>query len=292
MSQLMENPEWIDSSEYPFKPKYFHCDAGDIHYVEEGIGDPVVMVHGNPDWSFSYRKLIKAISATHRCIALDHIGFGLSDKPTGWSYLPKDHAANFAALMESLALENITLVVNDWGGPIALSYAIAHPESIKRIVLLNTWLWPVNDDWYFRGFSGFMGGPIGRFLIKRHNFFAKVVLKKAYSDKRRLTKEVHQHYLKPLENSADRKGNWVFPKEIIGSTEWLTELWSKVSSIKDKPFLILWGLRDIAFREKELAIWKKPLTHYQLHTFEDAGHYPHEEKSDEVARLITEFLKD
>ena len=164
MSKSDLNPTWVDSAQYPFSPKYFRVEAGEMHYIDEGSGDPIVFVHGNPDWSFSYRKQIKALLGTHRCIAADHIGSGLSDKPAEWSYLPSEHAKNFSDLMDYLDLQNITLVVNDWGGPIALSYAIAQPERVKKIVLINTWLWSVEKDWYDRGFSGFAGGPIGRFL--------------------------------------------------------------------------------------------------------------------------------
>ena len=284
------NPEWVDESEYPFSPRYFRTEAGHLHYVDEGSGNPVVMVHGNPDWSFSYRKIILQLSDTHRCIAVDHIGFGLSDKPINWSYLPVDHAKNFSDLMDSLDLENITLMVNDWGGPIGLAYAIANPHRVKKIILLNSWLWSTNDDWYYRAFSGFMGGFVGRYLIKNHNFFAKVVLKKAYADKSKLTKEVHQQYLKPLEKKEERKSNWVFPKQIIDSGEWLDTQWRSIDNIKNKPFLLLWGLKDIAFRKKELNTWKSTLTNYELHTFPNAGHYPHEEESQEVISLMKNFI--
>jgi len=263
---------------------------GDMHYIDEGQGKPVVMVHGNPDWSFSYRHLVKKLSSNYRCVAADHIGFGLSDKPINWSYLPKDHAENFGKLIDNLQLDDITLIVNDWGGPIGLSYAIAHPERVKNIVILNTWLWSTNDDWYYQVFSRFTGGPIGRFLIKNFNFFARTIVKSAYADKLRLTDDIHRHYLKPLENPRERKGNWVFPRQIIASGEWLGEQWSKIDTIQDKPALILWGMKDIAFREKELKRWTGTLTNCELHRFDDAGHYPHEEKSGHVCRILEDFL--
>ncbi|NWJ45305.1 MAG: alpha/beta fold hydrolase [Chloroflexi bacterium] len=288
---MKTNPTWLDTDEYPFSPHYYKCEVGDIHYVDEGKGDPIVMVHGNPIWSFSYRHLIKQLSKSHRCIAMDHIGFGLSDKPADWSYLPIDHAKNFEQLMEHLQLKDITLVVNDWGGPIGLSYAIAHPERVKRIVLFNTWLWQTNDDWYYQLFSGFMGGFIGRFLIKQFNFFARTFIWVVYGNKAKLTREIHRHYVEPLKIPAERKGTWVFPKEIIGSGKWLGELWSQIDKIADKPTLILWGLRDIAFRKKELARWKGALHNYTVHTFENSGHYPQEEVYEEVGRLLTIFLE-
>ncbi|MEZ4518701.1 MAG: alpha/beta fold hydrolase [Chloroflexota bacterium] len=155
-------------------------------------------------------------------------------------------------LLETLDLDNITLVVNDWGGPTGLSYAINHPDRIKNIVITNTWLWSVSNDWYYQAFSRFMGGLIGRWLIRRFNFFVKVVMPMAYGDKARLTPEIHRHYLMALSVPAERKGCWVFPGQIIGSSGWLDDLWSWRSALEGKVKLIAWGMKDIAFREKSL----------------------------------------
>jgi len=125
--------KWLDRAEYPFENNYFELSIGKIHYIDEGKGEPIVMVHGNPGWSFEFRNIVKELSKTHRCIAPDHIGFGLSNKPYDWDFLPKSHAQNFELFMDSLNLDKITLVVIDWGGPIGLSYALKHPEKIKKI---------------------------------------------------------------------------------------------------------------------------------------------------------------
>ena len=167
--------EWIDKSEYPFRSNHMNVPAGRMHYIDEGEGKPIVMVHGNPTWSFLYRYLIKELSKNHRCIALDHIGFGLSDKPADWSYLPEEHAKNLNLLIDELDLKELTLVVQDWGGPIGLSYAINNPENVKSIIIMNTWMWSVTGDPHYERFSGFMGSGIGRFLIKRFNFFVRRV---------------------------------------------------------------------------------------------------------------------
>ncbi|MGB8295516.1 MAG: alpha/beta fold hydrolase [Polyangia bacterium] len=212
---------WLDRSEYPFASRFFETPVGRMHYVDEGAGPPVVFVHGNPSWSFEYRKVIKRLAGSRRCIAPDHIGFGLSDKPSDWSYLPSEHAVHFADFMESLNLRRVTLVVGDWGGPIGLSYALAHPDRIAGVVVTNTWMWPVQWDWYYQAFSKFVGGPLGRRLIRKRNFFARTILRATFGDKTRLTPEIHRHYLMPLEIPQERKGCWVFPREIIGSTAWL-----------------------------------------------------------------------
>lgn len=281
---------WLDKTLYPFADHYFKTPAGRIHYVDEGMGDPIVMVHGNPSWSFGYRHLITAFSATHRCIAMDHLGFGLSDKPLDWTYLPQDHAANLEALLESLNLEKITLVVSDWGGPIGLSYALKYPDKVRRLVITNTWMWSVRDNWYYQAFSKFVGGPIGRHLIRTRNFFARDIVKAAFAVKRRLTPQIHQHYLSPLDRPAERKGSWVFPKQIIASSEWLASLWEQRAQLAAKSVLIAWGMKDIAFKSKELNRWIGLFPKATVVRFEDCGHYVAEEKPVELIAQIQELL--
>ncbi len=129
---------WLDRNEYPFAPNWLDLEAGRLHYVDEGKGDPIVMIHGQPTWSFMYRKLVQDLCGDYRCVAPDLIGFGLSDKPSDWSYRVEAHGENLRRLIEQLGLKRITLVVHDWGGPIGMSYAVDHPDNIERIVFLNT----------------------------------------------------------------------------------------------------------------------------------------------------------
>jgi haloalkane dehalogenase len=287
----MSDIEWINREEYPFKSKFLKLDMGKLHYIDEGSGDPIVMVHGNPVWSFLYRHLIKGLSKKYRCIAPDHIGFGLSDKPEVWSYLPEEHAKNLNILIERLDLKDITLIVQDWGGPIGLSYAIGRPENVKRIIIMNTWMWSVKGDPYYERFSNFMGGAVGRFLIKRFNFFVRVIMKKAMGDKSKLPRSIHQQYLKPLGIPVERKGCWVFPKQIIASSSWLSNLWLQKGKIKDKKALILWGMKDIAFREQELNKWADLFSDSKIIRFDNVGHFVQEEKGSELCPIIENFLE-
>jgi len=281
-------PEWLDNRIYPFTLKYFDTSVGRLHFIDEGKGPPIVFVHGNPSWSFEYRELIKDLSKDHRCIAPDLIGFGLSDKPTDWSYLPKDHSEVLAGFLDSLDLRDITMVFGDWGGPVGLSYALDHPERIKALVINNTWCWSVRNDWYYQAFSGFMGGPLGRYLIKKSNFFAKGFLPSVFGDKKKLTKEIHKHYYMHLADSRERKGNWTFPKQIIGSSDWLGSLWIRMGALKDKKVLIAWGMKDIAFRKKELDVWIKAFPGATVVRYPDAGHFVPEERPED---LICEIRK-
>jgi haloalkane dehalogenase len=285
----MAGTDWIDRNEYPFKSNYLQLPMGKMHYVDEGQGPAIVMVHGNPAWSFVYRHLIKGLSGKYRCVAPDLIGFGLSDKPYDWSYLPKDHAANFNTLVETLGLKDITLVVQDWGGPIGLSYAVNKPENVKNLVIMNTWMWSVKGDPHYEKFSNFAGGPLGRFLIRYFNFFAKNVMKMATADYSKL-KPVHAQYTKALPTTRDRKGSWVFPRQIIWSSEWLDSLWQQSPKIKDKPALMLWGMKDIAFREIELNKWIGLFSNKTVYKFENVGHFVQEEKGAELVPLVEEFM--
>lgn len=283
-------PNWIDRNEYPFTPKEFDLPMGTLRYVDEGAGSVILMVHGNPSWSFEFRALLKHFSKTHRVIAPDHIGFGLSDKPADWDYLPQQHAANLDTLIESLDLHEITLLVGDWGGPIGLSYAIQHPERIKNIVITNTWMWSAKNDWYYQAFSGFVGGAIGRWLIRKYNFFASAVLKSIYGNKSKLTPEIHKHFLMPLDKPEERKGNMVFPKQIIAASDWLDELWAQREIFEDKVKVILWGMKDIAFREKELKQWVKHFPKAKVIRFAGAGHFIAEEEPEALIAEIEALI--
>ena len=287
----MREAPWIDRKEFPFEPHFLPLNMGEMHYIDEGRGEPVVMVHGNPTWSFLYRHLIKGLSKDYRCIAMDHIGFGLSDKPWDSSYYPEDHAKNLEQLINKLDLKDVTLVVQDWGGPIGLSYAINSPENVKRLIIMNTWMWSVKGDPYYERFSKFMGGPVGRFLIRHFNFFVRVVMKKAMGNPAKLTRPIHQHYFKALDRPEERKGCWIFPKRIIGSSEWLESLWSQRDKIKDKPALILWGMKDIAFRERELNTWSSLFTDCRVIRYEDTGHFVQEEQGIGLCPVIEDFLR-
>ena len=276
----MASRYWLDRNEYPFDSNYFHTEIGKMHYIDEGEGNPIVFVHGNPSWSFQFRNVIKKLSKDYRCIAPDLIGFGLSDKPANWSYLPKDQASILDEFLESLNLVDGTMVVGDWGGPIGLSYVINHPDRIKNLVITNTWLWSVKNDWYYQMFSKFVGGPIGKLLINQRNFFARDILRMASG--RKPSKEVHLHYLKPLEKKEERLGSWVFPREVVVSYECLDSLWEKRSAIKEKNTLLAWGMKDIAFREKELKRWMELFPHAKVVKYPAAGHFVAEEEPEQL----------
>jgi haloalkane dehalogenase len=238
-----------------------------------------------------YRHLIKSLSKRFRRVAPDHIGFGLSDKPYEVSYLPQFHAENLERFIDERGLKNITLVIHDWGGAIGMSYALNHPENIKRLVVLNTSFWSVRGIKEAERFSEIFGGPVGRFLCRYFNAFPRFVIPYAFGDKSKLTKSAHRHYIKPFPTPKSRKGTWVFPKAIIGESEWLATLWAKRERLKGKPIQILWGLKDPAFSTRELDRWKDAYPDSVTLTFPGVGHFVAEELGQEAAGPIEHFLK-
>jgi haloalkane dehalogenase len=268
--------------------RYFDLPTGRMAYLDTGgpAARTVVFVHGNPSSSAEFVPVIEALGENCRCIAPDHIGFGDSDKPTDWDYLPSSHAANLALLLDSLDLREATVVVGDWGGPIGLSWAMDHPDRVSRVVITNTWMWPVNRSWYFQGFSKAMGGPVGRFLIRRHNVFSVWVVKGAWGDRTPLTPELHDQFTQTHPVQAERKGMWVFPGQIVGATSWLRDLWERRAVLHDFDVSFVWGMKDIAFRPAELRTWTDEFPLSPVERLADVGHYVALEAPDTLAAAI------
>lgn len=284
-------PAWVSRDLYPFASHYFSAPRGRLHYVDEGRGAPLVFVHGNPSWSFEYRHLIAALRDRHRCIAPDHLGFGLSALSRNPAdYHPAAHAENFAALMDHLKLEQVTLVVADWGGPIALDFARRHPERIRGLVILNSWCWPVDKDPHFVRFSAVMSSWPVQFLIRHFNLFVTQVMPRGLGNRAVLTDAVMAHYVNAQANAPARAASAALPGYILGATDWLREIWSERAAFTGKPALLLWGLKDIAFRRNELETWQAQFTHWRVQEFPDGGHSLAEEAPDAVAAAIGSFL--
>ncbi|GAB4206180.1 MAG: alpha/beta fold hydrolase [Roseiflexaceae bacterium] len=281
----------IDRAEYPFESRYLPLAAGRMHYVDEGQGRPVVLVHGTPTWSFMYRHLIKGLSPVVRCIAPDHLGFGLSDQPAGGDCSPKAHARNLAELIERLELRDITLVVHDFGGPIGLSYAIEHPRNVRQIVMFNTWLWSLKDQWMYKLVAGLARGPLGGLLFERLGLEERVIMPAAYGDRRRLTRAIHQHYLRPHATPQARRSTRELARHLIDSSDWYASLWERNGRLRTMPALVLWGMRDTVFPPKTLDRWRTTLLDAQIMTFDDVGHFVPEEKGQELVPVVRYFLE-
>jgi haloalkane dehalogenase len=283
-------PTWLDRAEYPFAAKVFETPHGAMHYVDEGAGDVVLFVHGNPSWSFEHRRLIGRLSARFRCVAPDHIGFGLSDKPYDVSYLPQFHAANLARFIEALGLKDITLVVHDWGGPIGLAYALDHPGNVKRLIAYNSWFWSLRGVKVVERFSGLVGGPVGRFLCRWFNFFPRVLIPASMGDSKQLSKSVHRQFIAPFPMPRSRKATWVLPGALIGQSDWLESLWARRGVLRNIPALFLWGLKDPGTPVEFLVNWESAFPDHTTLRFPEVGHMAPEELGREAFGPVEAFL--
>jgi pimeloyl-ACP methyl ester carboxylesterase len=283
-------PTWLDRAAYPFRNKWMPLAFGALHYVDEGRGDPVLFSHGTPTWSFEWRHLIRALSATHRCIAADHLGFGLSDRPPEASYTPESHAERFALFVDALGLDSFTLVVHDYGGPIALPVAVDDRRDVQRLVIVNSWMWRLDNDPDMRRAGRIAGGRIGRFLYRWANLSLRVIMPSAYADRHTLTREIHTQYLAPFRDRWSRGAVlWPLAHALLGSSAYYDALYRKRDRLRDIPTLIVWGTRDPAFKPHHLARWRSMLPDAGVVEL-PVGHWPHEEDPEGVATALTDFL--
>ena len=273
--------------------KYLDTRHGRIHYVDQGEGEPILFVHGTPTNSYEYRHLIEALSATHRCIAPDHLGFGRSDRPDDFAYSPEAHAATLREFIDTLQLNRFTLVVHDFGGPIGLPLALDAESRVDRVVLMNTWAWPLNDDPKLARSAAFIGGATGRFLYKYANASLRLIMPSAYGDRRKLTKAIHRRYLDVFRDRAARVlVLHALAKALLNSRAHYQSLLDRIGQLRSKPVLIVWGMKDSAFQPYQLGRWQRLLPNAEVARVDHAGHWPHEEEPALVIDAITRFLAD
>ncbi|MDH5721201.1 MAG: alpha/beta fold hydrolase [Spirochaetia bacterium] len=284
----MKTNNWLDKKEYPFQTKSINIDGFIMNYTDEGEGDNLLFVHGTPSWSFGYRNVIKKLSSKYRCIAPDHLGFGLSEKPENIDYTPQGHAKRLKDFIKELKLKSFHIVVHDFGGPIGLSCAIDMPEKINSITILNTWLWPLNDYTHFAKPSKIIKTVFGKFLYLNLNFSAKVLVKKGFYNKKNLTKIIHRHYIKP-QNKQARKAAYEFALSLLGESDWYAKLWENKNKIQGIPTKILWGMKDeLLPADLLLEKWREGFPAASVIEIKDCGHFIQEEKPDSVAQAIKE----
>lgn len=280
-------PPWLPTELYPFDSHYADVKGARVHYVDEGSGSPLLLLHGNPTWSFLYREVIKGLRDRFRCIAPDHPGFGLSQAPPGYGYTPSEHAAVLEQLVLQLDLNDVTMMVQDWGGPIGFAAATRHPDRFASFVVGNTWAWPKSDPGT-KIFSRLLGGPIGRYLILQRNFFVENIIP-GNVKRRKLPPEVMGAYRGPFPTPESRRPLHVFPREILGSRPFLAEIERELPALRDRPALILWPTKDVAFREPERRRWEQVFPNHRTVMLEGAGHYIQEDAPDEIVAAIREW---
>jgi haloalkane dehalogenase len=278
----------LPAGTFPFESRFCRIGGAKLHYVDEGSGPVLFMLHGNPSWAFVYRHIIAALRKDCRCVALDLAGFGLSEAPPRFTFYPEDHARLVAAFLDALDLEDATLVAHDWGGPIGLRAMVATEGRITRLCLGNTWAWPVNGDFHFEWFSRLMGGAVGRFLTTRYLAFVNFVMP-ASMKRRKLSDIEMAAYRGPFAERSSRKPLHVFPRQITGAKAWLAALEQDVKRFTG-PVNLIWPDGDIAFRGKELERWRETLPQAEVVTVNRCGHYLWEDAPDECVAHLRALL--
>jgi haloalkane dehalogenase len=294
-------PDWLKSL-YPFSPRRFTTLGGaQMSYLDEGgagqgtaseTQEAVLMLHGNPTWSFYYRDLVKTLAPKYRCIVPDHIGMGLSEKPAAYAYTLSQRIDDVAALVAKLGLTRVHLVVHDWGGAIGFGFAARHPGLIGRIVILNTGAFPslniprrialcktaVPGTALVRGLNGFAGPAVWMSMARRA-----------------LSADEKRGYLLPYDSWANRVAVDAFVKDIPMSEAhptWpvLVATAAGIAQFKTHRVLIIWGGRDFCFDDTFYAEWRARLPESDAHYLADAGHYVLDDARDEVLPRIAKFF--
>lgn len=284
---------------YPFEHHYFEVEGARMHYLDEGRGEPVVMVHGNPTWSFYYRNLVTALRPRYRCIVPDHIGMGMSEKPGDdrYAYTLERRVDDLEALLDHLGVgRDVTLVVHDWGGMIGMAWAARHPERVARLVIMNTAAFPMPEDKPFPWPLWLTRTPLGALLVRRLNAFSAVASHVCVT-RAPLSKEVRRAYTAPYDSYDDRIATLRFVQDIPlrpGDRGWnvLETTASRLSLLAHLPALICWGDKDFVFDHPFLREWRHYLPDARVVRFPDCGHYVLEDAADEIVPMIERFLAD
>jgi haloalkane dehalogenase len=277
---------------YPFTAKKISINGENLSFLDQGQGKVVVMLHGNPTWSFYYRNLVKQLQGSYTVIAPDHMGCGYSDKPQDYPYTLKTHIDNLEILLAELKIKKISLVIHDWGGAIGMGLAVRRPEMIESIVVLNTAAFrshriplrisicrvPILGDIIVRGFNG----------------FARPALSMAAAHK--MAPAVARGYLEPYDSWAHRIALLRFVQDIPlspkdGSWQTMAEIENGLIRFQRTPMLIIWGGKDFCFNRYFYDEWLQRFPDAESHFLPEAGHYVLEDAFDTIAPLITTFFQ-
>ena len=284
---------------YDFQSHYLDLEGQRYHYLDEGQGEAVVMVHGNPSWSFMYRELARSLRKTYRVIVPDHMGCGLSDKPDSsvYPYTLERRADDLEELLDQLGItSNITLVVHDWGGPIGMRFATRHPDRIARLVIFNTAAFLLSGMKKLHWSLHFCrSSRLAAFLILKFNAFARVATYMGCRSQP-MPREIRRAYAGPYDSSKNRIANLAFVRDIpLSPTDPayapLQEVQEKLHRFQETPMLICWGERDFVFDRDFLEEWIKRFPQADVHRFPEAGHYVLEELPEVIIPLVKEFLE-
>jgi pimeloyl-ACP methyl ester carboxylesterase len=284
------NFSWLNKKEYPFEFRYHQVNGYRQHYIDVGKGEVLLFVHGTPSWSFDFRHIINELSLHYRCIALDHIGFGLSDKPEHYDYSTLNHSITLKKFIDHLQLKDITMVLHDFGGPIGFNYALSHPANMKRLIVLNSWLWSSKGNPEFIKLSKILKNPLLPLLYRYLNFSSRFLLPQSFGD-RKIPKNILRQYTSAFRNSSERNGTLAFAMSLLNDQDWFEELWNKRQVLQSKPVLLIWGMKDQFVGPTYLDKFLAGFPSARVRKIEGCGHFPQEEKSEDVCKAIRDFIR-
>ncbi|MGB2691923.1 MAG: alpha/beta fold hydrolase [Thermodesulfobacteriota bacterium] len=293
---MIEIKDETFNGSYPFEPNVLELGNFKMHYVDEGEGEPVVMLHGDPTWGYLWRKFIPSVSETKRVIVPDHMGMGKSSVPKEpYPYLLKHHISNLEQLILNLKLSGITLVLHDWGGPVGMGFAIRHPELIKRIVIMNTW-----------AFAQWPGGELPRlleiirsekgesFVLEKNGYVKRALLGTAnYPDN--YSSDVLETYLAPFPTPESRLALLCWSRDITyderdKSYPDMEEIEKNLTLFSEIPVLIIWGMLDPVLPVTVLEKWLSIYPHAKVCKIEDASHFLQDDTPEKVITELNKFL--
>lgn len=277
---------------FPFKSHYFRLKTHLYHYLDEGIGEPILLLHGNPTWSFLFRNIIGELSKTHRVIAPDHLGCGFSDKPQNFSYRLEMHIDNLEEFIHALNLKNITMLVHDWGGPIGLGIATRHPENIKRLIITNTAAFTMPRIPLRIAFCRLP--LISEIMLRKTDLFCRCATLMTVA--KPLPEKVRKGYLLPYNSPENRIAVYNFVKDIPmsyedRSYETIIDIEHRIWMFKNRPVLLLWGMKDWCFNKFFLEKWAQFLPGASVVRIPEASHNLFEDSPEKVIFELKNFIK-
>jgi haloalkane dehalogenase len=289
LSDTTPNKINVNKELFPYQSQYLQLDnRGRLHYIDEGTGPTLLLLHGNPTWSFLYRDIIAELKNDYRLIVPDYPGFGLSTAPPGYTFTADEQAKVINELVQKLDMHNITIMVQDWGGPIGFDVALNNPERIKAFVIGNTWAWPLERKGH-KVFSTLMGGWPGQFTSWCCNGIVRFFMSLGVVNK--LSDDEYTMYLSPFKDREHRSQTHIFPAQLWDAEAFLSNLEKNLPNLSNRPALLVWGMQDFAFKEPERLRFEAIFPNHKTILLENAGHFIQEDASKEIAIAIRNWQK-
>jgi haloalkane dehalogenase len=269
---------------FPFQGHFAKLENGTrVHYVDEGKGPTLLLLHGNPTSAYLYREMITTLSSDYRVIAPDYPGFGQSQAPAGYGYTAQEQADSIVLFFDHMELDDVVIMVQDWGGPIGFNLVQQRPDRFSGLVIGNTWAWPLEGQRRFEVFSWLMGGPLGTWLNNAHNGVLHFFLKRGMAQP--LSAEEYAGYFHPF-IEGDRHPVTIFPRELIAATPFLSSVEKGMNGLAAYPALIVWGEQDFAFRETERLRFEAYFPRHHTQLLDGAGHFIQDDAPAEIVAAI------